>query len=142
MPFADILNNDPNWKSIQFVGLSGFLKANLVNGRANFNPEQEVTIAEIKAPLKEFYYKAQIWFDDHKEAKMTVGALLDMICMVGNKSPETTEAEVRKRWKSRYQFKNEFDLNRNATRREFAVLVDEYLSPFEVKIDRSGRVIR
>lgn len=142
MPFADVLHQDPNWKPIQVVGLAGFLKAGFVNGEAHFYPEQEVSTDEVKAPLKEFYYKAQIWFDDYKETNMTLGAVLNLVCMVGNKSPETTKAEVQKKWSSRYQFKNEFDLNRSVTRREFAVLVDEYLSPFTVNIDKAGRVIR
>lgn len=142
MPFADIAHGDPNWKAIQFIGLSGFLKASFVNGEAHFNPEQAVSTAEVKAPIKEFYYKAQIWFDDYKGANLTVGAALDMVCVVGNKAPENTKAEVKKRWTSGYHFKNEFDLNRNITRREFAVLVDEYLIPFKVNIDKSGRVIR
>lgn len=142
MPFADIPNQDPNWKPIQLTGLSGFLKAVTVNGEANFFPERTVSTAEVKEPLKEFYYKAQIWFDDYKEANMTIGSLLDMICMVGNKGLESTKTAVQKKWKTSYQFKNEFDLSRELTRREFSVLVDEYLNPFGVNIDKSGRVIR
>lgn len=142
MPFADIQPQDPNWKPIQFVGLSGFLKAVPMNGKANFFPERAVSTAEIKEPVKEFYYKAQIWFDDYKGANMTIGSLLDMICMVGNKGLEHTRTAVQKKWKTSYQFKNEFALNREVTRREFSVLVDEYLNPFNVNIDKSGRVVR
>lgn len=142
MPFADIQVNDPNWKAIQRIGLTGFLKAGIVNGKANFSPESEVSVAEIKEPIKEFYYKAQIWFDDHKEPNMTLGSLISMICMVGNKSPENTKKEIEKRWMSSYQFKNKFDLNRNVTRREFAALVDSYLDVVDVNLDRAGRVIR
>lgn len=142
MPFADIQPQDPNWKPIQFIGLSGFLKAVPLNGEANFFPERVVSTAEIKEPVKEFYYKAQIWFDDYKNADMTLGSLLEMICMVGNKGLEQTKAAVQKKWNTSYLFKNEFDLNRAVTRREFSVLVDEYLNPFSVNIDRSGRVVR
>lgn len=142
MPFADIRPEDPNWKPIQFVGLSGFLKAVFVNGNAHFLPEQAVSTAEIKEPMKEFYYKAQIWFDDYKEPQMTVGSLLQLITMVGNKGMVHTKAAVQKNWDTRYQFKNPFDLNRAVTRREFAVLVDEYLNPFNINIDKTGRVVR
>lgn len=142
VPFADIGNADANWKSIQIIGLSGFLKATFVNGAANFMPEQEVSTAEIREPLKEFYYKAQIWFDDYKAEKMTLEAVLRMVCMVGNRAPENTKTEITKKWKKQYGFVTELDWNRNASRREFAVLVDEYLSPFNVNVDRTGRVIR
>jgi hypothetical protein len=142
MPFADVQQADSNWKAIQFVGLSGFLKADIVNGTANFLPEKLVSTAEIKEPVKEYYFKAQIWFDDYKAADVTIAALLNLISYVGNKSPENTQAEVQKKWKSQYHFKNEFDLKRNVTRREFAVLVNEYLNPFNVNIDKTGRVVR
>lgn len=142
IPFADINHGDWNWSPIQYVGLAGFLKAVFVNGTANFMPEQTVSTAEVKEPIKEFYYKAQIWFDDYKEEKMTLGAVLNMICMVGNKALENTTGEVKKKWKTQYHFEKDFDLNREISRREFAVLVDEYMNPFNVNVDRNGRVIR
>lgn len=142
MPFADVLGTDSNWKAIQVLGLSGFLKAKIAAGTARFLPEQPVTTAEIKEPVKSFYYKAQIWFDDYKDPEMSIGAVLSLVCMVGNKSPENTREEVKKKWKTTYKFKTEFDLNRIATRREFAVLLNEYLNPFIVNIDKAGKVLR
>lgn len=142
VPLADIKVTDSNWKAIQFLGLSGFLKADIVNGVANFNPEQLVSTAEIKEPIKEYYYKAQIWFDDNKEPQMTIGSTLSLVCYVGGKSPKNTEDEIKKNWSKLYKFKTEYDPKRNITRREFAVLVNDYLKPFSVNIDKSGRVTR
>jgi hypothetical protein len=142
MPFSDIKPTDTNWKSIQFLGLSGFLKADIVNGVANFEPDRTVSTAEIKDPIKEFYYKAQIWFDEHKEPEMTIGATLNLVCYVGGKSPKNTEDEIKKNWKTVYKFKAEYDPARNITRREFAVLVNEYLKPFGVNTDKTGRILR
>ncbi|RYD71134.1 MAG: FAD-dependent oxidoreductase, partial [Sphingobacteriales bacterium] len=140
MPYADIKLNDTNWKAIQFVGSTGVLKANLVNGNANFSPNQLVTTAEIKQPFKDFYYKAQIWFDDYKNEQMTIGSALDMICYVGNKALENTKKELTKNWKTNYQFKTEFDLERPINRVEFAVMLQDYMSPFNVNIDKNGKV--
>ena len=142
IPFVDIEQADPNWKPIQYIGLSGFLKAVMVNGSASFMPDQIVSVSEVKEAIKGFYYKAQIWFDDYKGEQLTLGAVLDMVSVVGNKAPENTRAEVKKKWGAQYHFKDEFDLNREINRREFAVLVDEYLNPFNVNFDRNGRVIR
>lgn len=142
IPFADINQGDPNWSPIQYIGLSGFLKAVFVNGEAKFMPDQIVSTAEVKEPIKEFYYKAQIWFDDYKAEKMTLGAVLDMVSVVGNKAPESTRNEVKKKWEKQYHFRSEFDLKREINRREFAVLVDEYLNQFKVDVDKNGRVIR
>lgn len=141
-PFASIENADSNWKAIQFIGLSGFLKADVVHEAAYFRPEQTVTVAEIKEPIKSFYYKAQIWFDDYKAEEMTIGATIDLVCKVGNKALDNTTAEIKKKWKSTYGFKMEFDAARKVNRREFAVLVNEYLRPFDVNIDQTGRVLR
>lgn len=142
MPFADIKLNDTNWKAIQFVGLTGVLKANRVNGNANFSPNQLVTTAEIKQPFKDFYYKAQIWFDDYKSEQMTIGSALDMICYVGNKALDNTKKEILKKWKTNYQFKTEFDLERQINRVEFAVMLQDYMPPFNVNVDKTGKVVR
>lgn len=142
MPFTDVTRADSNWKAVQLVGLAGFLKAAIAGGMARFLPEQAVTTAEVKEPVKSFYYKAQIWFDDYKQVEMSIGAVLDLVCFVGNKSPENTKEEVKKKWKTTYHFKTDFDPDRIATRREFAVLVNEYLNPFAVNIDKLGRVVR
>lgn len=142
MPFADIGPADSNWKAIQLLGLSGFLKADVKGGVAQFLPDQRVSTAEVKEPVKSFYYKAQIWFDDYQAAEMSIAAVLNLVCFVGNKSPETTREEIKKKWKNAYHFKTDFDPDRIATRREFAVLVNEYLNPFAVNIDKAGRVLR
>ncbi|WP_316840944.1 hypothetical protein [Pedobacter gandavensis] len=142
MPFNDIMVTDSSWKAVQFIGLSGFLKGRLSKGELSFDPEQKVSTSEIKAPIKEFYYKAQIWFDDYTAPEMTIGATLDLVCKVGNKAPVTTLAEVKKRWKTQYRLNTEFDSERSISRREFAILLQEYLNPFNVNIDPTGRVIR
>ncbi|TDQ09599.1 hypothetical protein [Pedobacter metabolipauper] len=160
MPFTDVSSLDSNWKSIQFIGLSGFLKADLSsadrgesvksikstenNGQATaiFGPDKLVSAAEIAPTVKEYYYKAQIWFDDYKQSDMTIGATLGLICFVGNKSLENTRNEVIKKWGTVYHFKTAFDEKRSISRREFSVLVNEYLKPFNVNIDNRGRVLR
>lgn len=142
MPFADVKYTDSNWKAIQFTGLSGFLQAEFTGGKALFHPEKAVQTAEIKPVIKSYYYKAQIWFDDYKAEEMTIGSTLNLVCRVGNKSLENTQAEVMKKWKPVYGFTTAFDTKRVINRREFAVLVNEYLKPFDVNMDQTGRVLR
>lgn len=142
VPFKDITQADSNWRAIQFIGLAGLLKADISGEQRYFRPEQPVTSEEVKPVIKEYYYKAQIWFDDHKSDQMTIGNVLDMVCVVGHKALKNTTEEVKKKWKTTYHFNTEFDPGRVVTRREFAVLVSEYLKPFDVKIDRTGRVLR
>lgn len=142
VPFADVSELDSNWKSIQFIGLSGVLKGTVSNGSLNFNAEKVVTTVEVMEPIKEYYYKAQIWFDDYKQPDMTVGSTLKLICYVKGKSLEHTTEEVKKKWKKVYAFKADFDTEKVISRREFAELVSDYLQPFNVNIDKTGRVMR
>jgi hypothetical protein len=142
VPFKDISPADSNWKAIQFIGVTGILKVDLSSDGAYFRPDQVVTPEEVKPVIKEYYYKAQIWFDDHKEQQISIGGLLDLIAVVGNKSLKNTTEEVKKKWKTTYHFNSEFDSARVVTRREFAVLFSEYLKPSNVNIDKTGRVIR
>jgi hypothetical protein len=142
MPFEDIKNDDLNWKAIQMVGLTGVLKGDVNTDKVLFAPEKNVRVSEITQPLKEFFYKAQIWFDDHKDTTMTLSSALDLLCYVGNKAPESTKKEVEKKWKTTYKFTSDFDLAKSINRREFAVLLQDYLPPFNVNVDNKGKVVR
>ncbi|WP_157960837.1 hypothetical protein [Nubsella zeaxanthinifaciens] len=142
MPFSDVGIKDANWKAIQMVGVTGMLKATVVNGKLLFNPEQLVSTAEIRQNMKDHYYKAQIWFDDYKSDVLTIGAALDLICYVGNKAPETTPKEVEKKWTSAYNFSSTFKKDRQITRRELAVLLQDYMPPFNITIDKTGKILR
>ncbi|WP_316770253.1 hypothetical protein [Pedobacter frigiditerrae] len=142
MPFEDIRQPDTNWKAIQFVGVTGVLKAEIDGNSAKFSPNKLVTTEEIRQPIKDFYYKAQIWFDDYKNPIITIGSALDMISYVGNKSLETMKKDIQKKWKTSYQFKTELDLERQINRRELAVLLQDYMPPFNVNVDEKGKVVR
>lgn len=142
MPFVDVKPTDSNWRAIQFVGVTGVLKAEFANGNLLFGPEKLVTTAEIKQPIKDSYYKAQIWFDDYKSEIITIGAAMDMISYVGNKAIETMKKDIPKKWKTSYRFKTAFDAERQISRRELAVLLQDYMPPFDVTIDKTGKIIR
>ncbi|GGH12469.1 FAD-binding protein [Pedobacter zeae] len=143
MPFADVKPADSNWLAIQKVGITGIIKAEIKQNKAYFNPEKEVLYAEIKEPIKEYYYKAQLWFDDHRNIPINLENTISLVCYVGNKSVEATKAELQKKWDKSYRFKSSYDLKKVLTRREFSVIINEYLKPFDdVNVDKTGRVIR
>ncbi len=125
------------------VGITGIMKAEIKQNRAYFNPEKEVTYNEIKEPIKEYYYKAQIWFDDHQNIPINLENTISLVCYVGNKSVDATKAELQKKWNKNYRFSSNYDLKKVLSRREFAVIINEYLKPFDVvNVDKTGRVIR
>lgn len=143
MPFADIKLTDTNWLAIQKIGVTGILKADISGHKAMFSPDREVTYNEIKQPIKEYYYKAQIWFDDHENVPVNAENLISMVSYVGNKAEDATLKTIKENWNKSYGFKSTFSLNRVLTRREFAVIINQFLKPFdEVNVGRGGRVIR
>lgn len=142
VPFDDVSLRDTNWKAIQFVGLSGFLRAEMTKGKFSFLPKKEVSTAEVREVIKSYYYKAQLWFEDYKGEDMTIAATLDLVSKVGNKSLENTRKDVEKKWKQRYGFTKTFEPQRVITRDEFAVIIYDYLNPFEVNVNREGMVMR
>lgn len=143
LPFDDVKLIDSNWLAIQKIGITGILKAGIKNGKAYFNPEALVNYDEIKQPLKDYYYKAQIWFDDHQNVAINLENTISLVSYVGNKSVEATKTELQKKWAKNYKFSSKYDLKKNLTRREFLVIINEYLKPFDdVNVDKTGRVIR
>jgi len=143
LPFDDIKIDDTNWLAIQKIGLTGIIKAEIRNDKLYFNPEREVNYAEIKQPVKDYYYKAQIWFDDHQDIPLNLENTISMVSYVGNKSLEATRTEIEKKWKKNYKFSSAYDLKKILTRREFSVIINEYLKPFDtINVDKTGKVIR
>lgn len=143
MPFEDVRTADSNWQAIQKVGITGILKADIKNGKVFFSPEKEVTYDEIKQPIKDYYYKAQIWFDDHQNIPINLENTISMACYVGNKAVNATKTEIEKKWKKNYMFPSKYDLKKVLTRREFSVIINDYLKPFDdVNVERTGQVIR
>jgi len=143
MPFNDVKIIDSNWLAIQKVGLTGILKAEIKGQKVLFNPDRAVTYEEIKQPIKDYYYKAQIWFDDHQDVPVNLENTISLVAYVGNKAVDATKAELQKKWNTNYRFSSKYDLKKVLTRREFSVIINEYLKPFDdVNVDRIGRVIR
>ncbi len=143
MPFSDVQLTDTNWLAIQKVGITGILKADISNGKALFNPDKKVSYEEIKQPIKEYFTKAQIWFDDYQNVPINLKNMIDMIGYVGNKGKDATLKIIKTNWNKAYGLKSDFDLDRVLTRREFAEVISQFLQPFdEVNIGPNGRVIR
>jgi len=142
-PIEDIHPIDSNWLAIQKICLTGILKCEEKNQNLFFHPDLPVNYAEIKQPIKDYYYKAQIWFDDHQNVPINLENAISMVCYVGNKSVEATKTDLEKKWQKAYKFHSVFDLKKTLTRREFAVIANEYLKPFDVvNVDKTGKVLR
>jgi hypothetical protein len=136
MPLKDIAVTDSNYTALQHIAATGILKP--VNG--SFNPDSTVSSKELYQPMKEYYSRSQIWFADHKKEKMTVEDAISLIMFTATRGNELTK-EIEQGWKTSFKFTSDFDLKRHITRREFAVLMDNFLQPFNVRVDFQGNLL-
>ncbi|MFD2147718.1 S-layer homology domain-containing protein [Mucilaginibacter antarcticus] len=146
LPFDDINPTDSYFKAIQQIAATGLLKGkqNIADGRAQFlfMPDSAVTTAEIKPVLSELYSRAFIWFANNKPAgQFTVANLLSFISEITLTEPKNLKSIMLRDWKNKYKFSTEFDTERAVTRREFAILANQYINPFSRAVDLNGRVI-
>lgn len=141
IPFHDIAFEDVHNTSIQHIGLSGILKGRTgESGKFIFDPDGYVSTEEIEFVMRNIYTRSQIWFNRHSIEKLTVGETIDLIKFIALKGDEVNRA-VQNGWHSRFNFESNFNGNNPITRRQFAVLVDTYLQPFSVKVDKKGNFV-
>jgi hypothetical protein len=146
LPFTDVPQKDPDRRAIQQVGGTGLLKGVQQvtgnNAQLMFKPDSLVSTAEVKPVLMEIYTRAFLWFGKEKPGgKFTLGNLLSFISDYTLTDPLVLKSRIQKDWKPQYKFKTDFDLNRQVTRREFAVLANKYLNPFARTVDLSGTLV-
>lgn len=146
LPFADILSKDPDWRAIQQVCATGLLKGvqrvNDNNALFLFRPDSTVGTVEIKPVLTEIYTRAFLWFNKEKPGeKFTLDNLISFISDYTLTDPQVLQFRIKRDWKNLYKFKTDFDLNRQITRREFAVLANKFLNPFSRTVDLNGMLV-
>jgi hypothetical protein len=146
VPFTDVKHGDPAWRAVQQVAATGILKGTWQVSNSNvkfvFKPDSLITTAEIQPGLTEIYTRAFLWFGREKPGeKFTLGNLLSFISDYTLTEPQVLKMTMQKNWKTQYKFKLDFDLNRQVTRREFAVLTNKFLNPFARTVDLSGRLV-
>ncbi|OKS89095.1 FAD-dependent oxidoreductase [Mucilaginibacter polytrichastri] len=147
LPLSDIPLADPDFRAIQQVSATGLLQTKMQASTGNtlkvvFAPDSLVRTAEVKPVINEIYTRGFLWFNKTKPgAYITVGNLLSFISEITLAEPKPLQTDLQKQWKSKYKFKDNFDLNRPVTRREFAVLANKFLNPFARQVDLSGKLI-
>ncbi len=90
----------------------------------------------------EIYTRAFLWFSkENTGEKFTIANTLSLISDYTLTDPLLLKSSMAKAWKSQYEFKSDFDLNRPVTRREFAILINRFLNPFARTVDLTGRLV-
>lgn len=139
--FTDVSPLDSNALAFQQLALTGIIKGDIRGDKIYLRPDSSISTEDIRVPVKEYYSRSQIWFLDNKSDKLTLEQLLSLIKFTAQRGSEL-DKEVEKGWKVSFRLPGEFDLKRPVTRREFAVLFNSYLRPFDVSVDINGRLKR
>ena len=144
IPYADIDFNDRHALALQHTGLSGILKARSRSGGDKeefvFDTSGTISSEELRLPMKEFYSRSQLWFADHKKDSLTIEDAISLLMFTATRGDEL-KREIESGWKNSLKFSTAYDPKRPITRREFAVLTDRYLQPFNNRIDFSGNLL-
>ena len=141
MPFADIELKDPNFLAFQRLGLSGLLKSSFSNGKIQFDTAGLVRAEDLRGSMKEFYTRSQLWFADNKKDTLTINDAISLFKYIANRGNEL-EKEIEEGWKVSFKLNNIFDPKRNINRKEFGILADKYLQPYNIRVDLSGNLMR
>lgn len=144
IPLSDVKSSDPNFLAFQRIALSGLLKPVITKrGDRNvitFDTTSTVSSEELRLPFKEFYSRSQIWFADNKREVMTIEDAISLFMFTATRGEELKK-EIEEGWKESFSFNSKFDLKRNITRKEFAILADRYLQPYNIKVDFAGNLL-
>lgn len=144
IPLSDIKMSDPNYQAFQRMALSGLLKPLIVKDGdrsvIQFDTAGTISSEQLRLPMREFYSRSQLWFADHKKDTMTIEDAISLLMFTAPRGNELIK-EIEEGWKESFKFKSTFDLKRHITRKEFAILADQYLLPFKTKVDFAGNLL-
>ncbi|MBC7745162.1 MAG: hypothetical protein H7096_08675 [Flavobacterium sp.] len=140
IPYRDVDFKDRHGVVFQHIGLTGILKPKVVSGSFVFDSLGTVSSEELRLPMKEYYSRSQIWFADHKKDSLTVEDGINLLMFTATRGEELRR-EIEAGWQSSFKFTGIYNPKKILSRREFAVLTDTYLQPFNIKVDFSGKLM-
>lgn len=140
-PVLDIKIDDYAWYPIQKVITSGLLKLDFEKGL--FNPGEAVKAEDIKSILSELYPRSRIWFIENKTVTMmSVKDVVSIISFITGRDAISVKQEIEADWKSKYKLSSVFSEDKIINKKEMAILLDAYLSPFNIGVDFNGNFMR
>ena len=141
LPIKDVSERDSAYKPIQQILISGLLKLDFEKGL--FYPNLLVSPEEIKPIMAELYTRSKLWYIENKASPaLTVESTISLISLIGSREIIDITRELSDKWNKKYGFASTFDLQRKLNRKEFAVIINDYLKPYKVRVDFNGNFLR
>lgn len=153
MPFVDIKPGDPAWEAVQRVGvmgiIKGFGKSIDWENKTFFYPDSTLSMGELKASL-ENVFGSPFKTGANNDASVTIATAASIVVnnqpflfskVVADRTGSTAAAFFDARtWKEELHLEN-FDGNRNITRKELAVMLCYYSENFKrYEVDFKGNI--
>ena len=142
LPYLDVPKTHVHFKVLQRIGSTGILKGVGKNvGWSNetwFNVDNTVAVSELKQGLSDFDSTFQ-WTSTEQELTVSESVKLLKQLAAYYKKDTVTVQKVQDDW-TKMSLSN-FDLQRKITRKELAVVLDNYINPFTLRsVNMSGAV--
>lgn len=134
MPYYDVKPNDPHFIDIQKIGATGMLKGkgepNAWANRTWFYPDSNITVNEAIESLTPYLQQVRLSRNDDPNF-LTIERAISLIQQL------VLNPNVNESWWLSQQLKN-YDIKRNITRKEWAVLLNRIYNPFKKDINFLG----
>ncbi|TAF44394.1 MAG: hypothetical protein EAZ51_06040 [Sphingobacteriales bacterium] len=140
LPIKDVVEQDSAYKPIQQTITSGLLKMNFEEGL--FYPDSVVNMAEIKPIMSQLYTRSKLWFIENSTATLNLENLMALISFISAREVSDILTEINSKWNKKYGFATNFDVNKPLTRKQFAIVVNDYLQPYKVRVNFNGEYLR
>lgn len=145
IPYSDIDRKDPNFLAFQRLGLSGLMRSNIINegniNKIKFDTAGTINAEVLRSSMNEFYTRSQIWFADNKSETLSIADAISLFMFTATRGEELKK-EIEEGWAQSFKFSSKFDPKRAISRKEFGILADRYLQPFNVRVDMAGNLQR
>ena len=139
-PVLDVKTTDLSWTAIQKIIASGILRLDFEKGL--FNPDESVKALAIKAVMSGLYPRSRIWFIENKVDELTIENTISLMSFISGRDPISIQQELALNWKNKYEFSSDFSEPKLISKKEFAVIADAYITPFNIRIDFNGYFLR
>lgn len=141
-PLSDLLPGDTSFVKMQHLAVSGIFNSGFVQKSDGiyFQTEESLSTSALRVPMKSFYSRSQIWFADHASEKLSIQEAINLLMYTATRGEELRR-EIERGWKSTFGFRSDYEPARAISRKEFAILLDTYLQPFNARVDLEGELL-
>lgn len=140
LPIIDVSPQDSAYKAIQQCIISSVLKFDFKTGM--FYPNSLVNANDVQPALCDLFTRAKIWYAENPNKVLNLENTVSLFSFITTREAEDINREVFEKWKIKYGIILPFDIKKPLTRKQFAVLVNNYLQPYKIRVDLEGNFLK